>query len=240
MQMMTARVRWIKMGIRKSNWLGVLTVLMVLLTSRLMAQTPKNSMLLHTDEPLDHLFVGQTLVVNIISHIETPAYGFGFQVQFDPKVVKVFQRKDADGTQTSFVVGKLFGQNPQRVKNTEEALPNSSLRQIDTVYTLLPPASSVNGDGSIGSIAFTVISEGQTGIQLVHPRLIEVADGNARDIPLEPQTSLLTLTIPQTGAAAVATPQDDNTPLIIILLVAIVCVVLLMGAVLVLRRERRP
>jgi hypothetical protein len=231
-------VYWIKLTFRGSGWaLGVLTVLIMLFTSHLLAQTPKNSLLLHTDDPADHLFVGQTLVVNIVSHIETPAYGFGFQVQFDPKLIKVFSRKDVDGTSSSFVIGKLFGQNPQRVKNTEEALPNSTLSQIDTVYTLLPPASSVNGEGIIGSIAFTVIAEGQTEIQLLHPRLIEVVGGNARDIPLDLQTSLLKLTIPAASSGPAPTPPINNS-LIIIFIITLVGMVLLIIAILLLRRER--
>lgn len=179
---------------------------------------------------------GQTFIVNVVSRMETPAYGFGFQVQFDPSQLKVFARPGRDGAESPLVVGDLFGQNPQRVKNALEVAPDPALSQVDAVYTLLPPEPAVRGSGIIGSIAFTVIGDGATEIRLVNPRLIQVNSGQARDVALQIGTSKLILDA-GSGTALVAQPQAVNAPvttsnvrqpIIIVLVIATLVFMLLM------------
>src|SRR5258706_15241221 len=149
---------------------------------------------------------GQTFIVNVVSRMETPVYGFGFQVQFDPKQLTVFPRPGRDATASPLVVGDLFGHDPQRVKNAVEAAPDAALSQIDVVYTLLPPATPIQGSGVIGSIAFTLIGDGKSEIRLVNPRLIQVNNGQAQDISLKIGPSILTVDA-ASGAAVITQPQ---------------------------------
>jgi hypothetical protein len=177
---------------------------------------------------------GQTFIVNVVSRMETPVYGFGFQIQFDPKQLKLFPRPGRDGTESPLVVGELFGHDPQRVKNAVEAAPDAALSQVDVVYTLLPPETAMQGSGVIGSIAFTIIGDGKSEIRLVNPRLIQVSDGQAQDIAIKIGTSTLTLDT-TSGTAGVAQPQtvtastttttstsESRLPVLVVLVIALV------------------
>lgn len=216
-------------------WLGLLAVLL-LSAPGAQAQLPPNSIQLRVDDPVQSLRAGQTVVISIVSSLATPAYGFGFQVRFDPAMVQVFPRSDPDGSAAPFILGPLFSA-PQRVKNAEEAVEGGSQRQVDVVYTLLPPAQAVSGEGILGTIAFTILAEGQTEITLLHPRLIEVVEGTARDILVTPASSTITLTISSSGSSvsggAGSGPDDGSGPGDPLIVIIILLVILLIGALMI-------
>jgi hypothetical protein len=222
------------------RWLACVTIILLTVSlSMARAQTelqPDSVQLVLGDAPAS-LTKGQTFIVNVVSRMETPTYGFGFQVQFDPKQLQVFPRPGRDGASVPLVVGELFGRKPQGVKNAVEAVPNTLFSQIDVVYTLLPPAAPMQGQGVLGSIAFTVIGESKSDIRLLNPRLIQVTNGQAADIPLKIGTAALT--VDTTSASVVAqsqpvsspaapstTTSDSRLPIIIALVIALLIAVI--------------
>ena len=154
---------------------------------------------------------GQTFIVEVIANVDTAAYGFGFQLQYDPTLLSPIMRPDQDGTDALSVVGNIFN-GAQRVRSvvTEVA---SDTNAIDVVYTLLSPAPSVSGEGVLTSVAFEVLQAGETSVRLINPRLIGLNAGTAFDIPLNLGDPSLTLAIQETGTAEVVqgTPPETET-----------------------------
>jgi len=144
---------------------------------------------------------GQTFIVEMIANVDTAAYGFGFQLQYDPTLLSPIMRPDQDGTDALSVVGNIFN-GAQRVRSvvTEVA---SDTNAIDVVYTLLSPAPSVSGEGVLTSVAFEVLQAGETSVRLINPRLIGLNAGTAFDIPLNLGDPSLAIVIQETGAAEV-------------------------------------
>ncbi len=125
--------------------------------------------------------LGQPYVVDIYANIAAPAYGFGVQLQYDPAVLQLDMQQDSDTTSVPFRVGGVFV-GAQRIRNNQAT--DGSMATIDAVYTLLPPAQPVQGEGFIGRVTFTVLQAAPASISLISPRLIALENGTALDMPL--------------------------------------------------------
>lgn len=158
---------------------------------------------------------GQTFIVEVIANVDTAAYGFGFQMQYDPTLLSPIMRPDQDGTDALSVVGNIFN-GAQRVRSVVNEL-SSDIHAIDVVYTLLSPAPSVSGEGVLTSVAFEVLQPGETSVSLLNPRLIGLNEGTAFDIPLNLGDPSLGIVIQETGAAEVVqgTPPEAETQSIV-------------------------
>lgn len=154
---------------------------------------------------------GQTVIVEVIANVDTAAYGFGFQLQYDPSLLSPVVRPDQDGTDALSLIGNIFN-GAQRVRSVVNEL-SSDEHAIDVVYTLLSPAPSVSGEGVLTSVAFEVLQPGETRVSLINPRLIGLNEGNAFDIPLNLGDPSLAIVIQETRAAEVVqgTPPDTET-----------------------------
>jgi hypothetical protein len=141
-------------------------------------QFPESQIELRTDNaPV----VGQPYVVDIFANIAAPAYGFGVQVKYDPTVLQLDLQQDRDTTFVPLRVGGVFV-GAQRIRNNQAT--DGTMATVDAVYTLLPPAEPVQGEGFIGRVTFTVLQAAPAQVELVSPRLIALDNGTALDMPL--------------------------------------------------------
>lgn len=131
--------------------------------------------------------VGQPYIVDVFANIAAPAYGFGVQISYDPTILQLDLQADVDTTQVPLRVGGVF-MSAQRIRNSQES--DGTRATVDAVYTLLPPAEAVTGEGFIGRITFTVLQPLASQVELVTPRLITLNDGMALDLPVTPSTPL--------------------------------------------------
>ncbi|MGB1286568.1 MAG: cohesin domain-containing protein [Aggregatilineales bacterium] len=154
---------------------------------------------------------GQTFVVEVAANITTPAYGFGFQIQYDPAYMTPALRPDKDGESSYSVLEALFP-DAQRISATINEL-TTTRHEIDVVYTLLSPAPVFTGDGSLISFAFEVTDlpddNTTTTITIENPRLIGLDDNQGVDIPLN--AGNLSITIEGNAIAPTATLRPPAT-----------------------------
>jgi hypothetical protein len=155
---------------------------------------PLNSIHLKSRTPVVN--TGETFTVEVMVNAGTPAYGFGFQLEFDPGYLEVVEQADTDTVSVAAPLGTLF-QSAQRVKNGVEQVGNS--QQIDVVYTLLPPAEAAQGTGTLVSVSFQVLKAGATQLRLLNPRLIALNGEVAQDIPLTIVNPTLLLDVTAAG-----------------------------------------
>ena len=141
-------------------------------------QFPESQVELRTDyAPV----VGQPYVVDIFANIAAPAYGFGVQVKYDPAVLQLDLQQDGDSTFVPLRVGGVLV-GAHRIRNNQAT--DGTMATVDAVYTLLPPAEPVQGEGFIGRVTFTVLQAAPAQVELVSPRLIALDNGTALDMPL--------------------------------------------------------
>jgi hypothetical protein len=195
---------------------------------------------LHLIAP-DRVAVGQSFSVSITANISTAAYGFGFQLTYDPSHLRVEARADADGQPVLVQVGDLF-HTAQRIRNSQTA--ESGAARLDVVYTLLPPAEAIQGVGTLGTVAFTVLQEGPAEIRLLNPRLIALEGTAARDISLALGEPALMLNVGgaegviTTGRLPERSTSGISTEVLIVVLLAIIA--LLLAVIAGLLTFRRP
>lgn len=153
-------------------------ILLMVFPTQVQAALPPDSLHLNVLAP-SSLVAGQTFEVQVTGNIATPAYGFGWQWHYDPAYLEVVPALDPDGESVANTVsGGLFA-SAQRVVN-KQTISGS----LDVVYTLLNPAPSITGEGTLASITFRVLQEGDTEVRLLNPRLISIEGGTAHDISL--------------------------------------------------------
>ena len=166
---------------------------------------PPSVIELRADSPAQ---VGQPYIVDLFANIAAPAYGFGVQITYDPTVLQLDLQADADTTQVPLRVGGVF-MSAQRIRNSQES--DGTTATIDAVYTLLPPAEAVTGEGFIGRMTFTVLQPTASQVQLITPRLITLNEGMALDLPVTPSTPLAFSGAPANEVVQVV-PQTVSTP----------------------------
>lgn len=193
--------------------------------------------LLATGQPI----LGQPFTVQIVTNVATPAYGFGFQLEYDAARLQVETRPDAEGSPVAMQPGAVF-LGAQRIRNSALALADSGIGTLDVVYTLLPPAQARQGAGVLGQVTFTVLQEGQAQIRLVNPRLIALEGGVARDIALTLGDPVLTLNVGAAQGAVTAGQFPHKAPGVSLEVVVISLLVLVVFLLLVILRLalRRP
>ena len=202
------------------------------------AELPPDS--LHLIAP-NYVAVGQSFSVAITANVSTPAYGFGFQLTYDPSHLRVEARADADGQPMPVQVGDLF-RTAQRIRSSQTA--EAGAARLDVVYTLLPPAEAIQGIGMLGTVTFTVLQEGPAEIRLLNPRLIALEGTAARDIALALGEPALMLNIGGAGGVITAgrlperSASDISTEALIVMLLAIIA--LLLAVIAGLLTFRRP
>ncbi|MBE0688580.1 MAG: hypothetical protein IH587_00480 [Anaerolineae bacterium] len=125
---------------------------------------------------------GEELLVDVYANIAAPAYGFGFQIDYDPAVLELQLQQDESGASVPLQVGGAFA-SAQRIRNVQETVDGGAM--IDTVYTLLPPAEAAIGESFIGRLSFIVLQEAPIEIRLESPRLIALDGANAVDLPVQ-------------------------------------------------------
>jgi len=198
---------------------------------------PDSVHLVATGQPI----LGQPFTVQIVTNVATPAYGFGFQLEYDAVRLQVEARPDADGSPVGMQPGAVF-LGAQRIRNSAQALAESGIGTLDVVYTLLPPAQAREGVGVLGQVTFTVLQEGQAQVRLINPRLIALEGGVARDITLTLGEPVLTLTVGAAQGAVTAGAFPRKAPgipleAVVIGLFALVVFLLLVILRLALRRS---
>jgi len=132
---------------------------------------------------------GEELIVDVYADIAAPAYGFGFQINYDPAALELQPQQDASGASVPLQVGGVFS-GAQRIRNVAETVDGTAT--IDTVYTLLPPAEAAVGESFIGRLSFVVLQEAPIELHLESPRLIALDGANAVDLPVD-STEVLAL-----------------------------------------------
>jgi hypothetical protein len=143
--------------------------------------------------------IGQPYFVDVYATIGAPAYGFGVQVSYDANVLQLDLGTDADGTAVPLSLNGLFN-GAQRIRNSQTV--DGNIATVDAVYTFLPPAEAVAGEGFIGRLSFTVLQAVETQVTLVSPRLIALNNGAALDLPIS-ESAPLTVALASIDAAAV-------------------------------------
>lgn len=166
---------------------------------------PPSLIELRADSPAQ---VGQPYIVDVFASIAAPAYGFGVQISYDPAVLQLDLQADVDTTQVPLRVGGVFI-SAQRIRNSQES--DGTRATVDAVYTLLPPAEAVTGEGFIGRLTFTVLQPNASQVELVTPRLITLNDGMALDLPVTPSVPLAFSAAPASEVVQVV-PQAITTP----------------------------
>lgn len=201
------------------------------------AELPPDS--LHLIAP-DRVAVGQSFSVSITANVGTPAYGFGFQLTYDPSHLRVEARADADGQLMPVQAGDLF-RTAQRIRSSQTAEAGTAL--LDVVYTLLPPAQAIQGIGTLGTVTFTVLQEGPAEIRLLNPRLIALEGAAARDISLALGEPALMLNVGGAGGVITAgrlpersAPGISTETLIVVLLAIIALLLAVIAGLLTFRR----
>lgn len=221
--------------------LAALAVLMLAPATAVLAQgidelPPDSVHLIAMGQPI----LGQPFTVQIVTNVATPAYGYGFQIEYDGTRLQVETRPDTDGSPAAMQSGGVFV-GAQRIRNSAQVLAESGAGTLDVVYTLLPPAQARQGAGVLGQVTFTVLKEGPAEIRLVNPRLIALENGVARDIALTLGEPVLALNVgaAQSQVTAGAFPrQTPGIPLeaVVIGLAVLVAFLLLVILRLALRR----
>ncbi|MCC6614789.1 MAG: hypothetical protein IT320_15015 [Anaerolineae bacterium] len=157
---------------------------------------------------------GEELVVDVYANIASPAYGFGFQINYDPTLLELQPQEDVSGAAVPLQVGGVFA-NAQRIRNEQSTADGTAT--IDTVYTLLPPAEAAVGESFIGRLSFLVLQEAPVELYLESPRLIALDGANAIDLPVN-STEVLALNpgmaIEETVVDAADTMQAANAPVV--------------------------
>lgn len=125
---------------------------------------------------------GEELIVDVYADIAAPAYGFGFQINYDPTLLELQPQQDASGTDVPLQVGGVFA-GAQRIRNVAETVDGTAT--IDTVYTLLPPAEAAVGESFIGRLSFVVLQDAPVELHLESPRLIALEGASAVDLPVD-------------------------------------------------------
>lgn len=230
------------------RYLSLLTAILIPALAALVLPAPSASAQGIDDLPPDsvHLvaigqpILGQPFTVQIVTNVSTPAYGFGFQLEYDAARLQVETRPDSDGSPVAMQPGAVF-LGAQRIRNSALALAETGTGTLDVVYTLLPPAQARQGAGVLGQVTFTVLQEGQAQIWLVNPRLIALEGGVARDITLTLGDPVLTLSAGAAQGAVTAGEFPHKAPgipleVIVIGLLALVVFLLLVILRLALRR----
>jgi hypothetical protein len=193
-RIIVSMTRWVAHWATKWAVQWVLLWLIVFPPGTLLAQTAANPVDIIGLQVLDDaaaLAVGQTFIVNVQAAIDTPTYGFGFQLRYDPAVLQLFARPDTGDSVVPFVPGDVFPAGLQRVRNLDFPVEGNTWHEVDVVYTVLPPADPATGSGNLGSLAFTILDTQETHIELHSPRLITAVDGQAKDIAVTIQTDVL-------------------------------------------------
>jgi hypothetical protein len=150
--------------------------------------------------------IGQPYVVDVYATIAAPAYGFGVQLSYDANVLQLDLGTDADGTAVPLSLNGLFN-GAQRIRNSQAV--DGNIATVDAVYTFLPPAEAVAGEGFIGRLSFTVLQAVETQVTLVSPRLIALNNGAALDLPVSESSALMVApTIVEAAAVAPAAPAE--------------------------------
>lgn len=199
---------------------------------------PPNS--IHLKSQTLTVTTGTIFTVDVLANATTPAYGFGFQLEFDPTYLQIIERPDTDTVTVAAPVGSLFP-TAQRIKNSIETVGDT--RQIDAIYTLLPPALAAQGTGTLATVSFQVLAAGSTQLNLLHPRLIELSGEVAQDIPLTVVNPTLLLEV--TASSGTISPVRLLDPVglppigVLGLLLMMVAVVLLLILVIWRTRQRQ-
>jgi tetratricopeptide (TPR) repeat protein len=95
-------------------------------------------------------------------------YSADVQLHYDPAQMKVQDENPRlEGVQIT--PGPLLASDPRFVANNRADLENG---QIDFVFTLLKPASPLNGDGILATIAFEIRDAGPYLIEVSRARLV--------------------------------------------------------------------
>jgi hypothetical protein len=168
---------------------------------------PPNS--IHLQSRTSNVVVGKTFSVDVVANADTPAFGFGFQLEFDPGYLEVLDQPDNDTVNVPAPVGGLF-QKATRIKNTPEKI--GKMIQIDAIYTYLPPMTPAQGTGVVATASFKVVQEGSTQLKLIDPRLITLTNGIAKDIPLKAINQTLVINVSANGGAISPTVSVAAAP----------------------------
>jgi LysM repeat protein len=147
--------------------------------------------------------VGETLIVNIQIQDVTDLFGADVRLQYDPTIVEVVDANTlVPGTQISsgnfpdISGGKGFV--AQNTVNSEEGT-------IGYAMTLLSPAPSVSGSGTLASITFRGKASGSSNISFTS---VLLSDASANQIPASKSDGVITV---GSGPAPTLTPKPAPT-----------------------------
>lgn len=197
----------------------ILVVLLAFTATQVGAQGAMNIVNMHTDD-IQTIHVGDAFVVEIGANIQSPTYGFGFQLGYDPTILEPVLRPDTtDGETAPFIRGSLFPE-AMRVQNTSSEIDGKTV--IDVVYTLLGDTPSVVGEGNLGSIAFRVKREGAILLDLTGVRLVELTDDRVPQyLPVNILNPLMQFQAQSNTVVDMPPPPSsrDYTPYIVIIFI---------------------
>jgi tetratricopeptide (TPR) repeat protein len=176
-------------------WLGIL-----FLASPVQAQSQKSAVLSITNVPIQD---EKLLVVNIhLDNIEE-LYGAEIQLKHDPTRLRVRDdNRRLAGTQIS--PGPLLAASDRFVV-TNAADPDSGM--INFVFTLLKPATPINGNGDLATIVFEITGDGPYAVEVINAQLVS---SDLQAIPFTLNSLYLNGELEPVAVAAIEQPAETE------------------------------